>query len=436
MKPFLLPSRIALATVIVLFVTVPARSADSLRVGSYDFDYVMGGDARARPVQVFDDGRSTYFQFRAGDVVPAIFATRAGVPQLVVPTLEGPYVRVPELDGRFVLQVGRAQAHVIHSGRPDAPKVAVVAPSGMTQRFEPAAPVPPGSRLVASLTPVPMTFGDEQALDRNSYATPVKGDRVYWPDRTDTVKNAIGFPRGGYVLSREAQREIVRIAHAASSSTRFTVIGRDDDSYKEGLERARAEAMRDALVKAGIESDRITVRTGVAEGGAKGKLWESTVVTETMPAAPAMRKAPPPPPVAATPAPSVPANPAVFENVEALVRSGVLNRAQAEALLARYRPPADAAGSARPADAVAAPRAFAMRKADESVERMLQRWGKDAGWRVLWQGAPSMPIVGDADVDRPDFLQAADYVITQARAAGYHIKATAYSNKVLQIVGE
>ena len=30
----------------------------------------------------------------------------------------------------------------------------------------------------------------------------------------------------------------------------------------------------------------------------------------------------------------------------------------------------------------------------------------------------------------------ADYVITQARAAGYHIKATAYSNKVLQIVGE
>ena len=77
-----------------------------------------------------------------------------------------------------------------------------------------------------------------------------------------------------------------------------------------------------------------------------------------------------------------------------------------------------------------------MLKTDESIQRMLERWGKDAGWRVVWEGAPLVPIVGDARVDRPDFLQAAEFVVKQAKAAGYHLKATAYSNQVLQILGE
>src|SRR5690349_20063420 len=100
-------------------------------VGRYDFDYLLGGDQRARPVQVFDDGRNTYFQVRAGEAVPAIFALRSGVPELVVPAQEGPYVRVPQVHGRLLLQVGRAQAHVIHGGAsvevPDTPPVSAVA---------------------------------------------------------------------------------------------------------------------------------------------------------------------------------------------------------------------------------------------------------------------------------------------------------------------
>jgi hypothetical protein len=86
--------------------------------------------------------------------------------------------------------------------------------------------------------------------------------------------------------------------------------------------------------------------------------------------------------------------------------------------------------------APATPKVWTMLKADESIQRMLERWGKDAGWRVVWEGAPQVPIVGDARVDRPDFLQAAEFVVKQAKAAGYHLKATAYSNQVLQILGE
>ena len=67
---------------------------------------------------------------------------------------------------------------------------------------------------------------------------------------------------------------------------------------------------------------------------------------------------------------------------------------------------------------------------------MLKRWGQDAGWRVLSKGAPNIEIHGDAEVDRREFLHAADYAITQAKQAGYRIKATAYSNNVLVLTGE
>jgi len=79
--------------------------------------------------------------------------------------------------------------------------------------------------------------------------------------------------------------------------------------------------------------------------------------------------------------------------------------------------------------------AFTMRKSDQNVQRMLERWGADAGWKVVWQSGPVIPIDGDATVGIGDFLKAADMVIKQAQAAGYRVKATAFSNNVLQVGG-
>ena len=77
-----------------LAVTTVQGSAPD-RLGAYDFSYQSSGDQRVRPSQVFDDGRSTYFQFRAGEPVPAIFAVTQQGPSLLVPEPEGPYIRVP-----------------------------------------------------------------------------------------------------------------------------------------------------------------------------------------------------------------------------------------------------------------------------------------------------------------------------------------------------
>ena len=421
-------SRLALALLVVGVASVPARSADSARVGGYDFGYLTSGDARAKPVNVFDDGRNTYFQFRAGEAVPAIFASRGGVPQLVVPTQEGPYVRVPEVHGRFVLQVGRAQANVIHGAgeRPDAPPITAIAPNGMTTPYTGQGSVPAGGRLVASLSPVPMAMGDEQALDRNSYATPVKGDKVYWQDRAEQTEHSIGFVRGGYVLSRDAQRAVAAIARRSPPSARFTVIGRDDDSYKEGLERARADALREALVRAGVAGDRITVRTGVAQPAHKGKLWDSTLVVETQRQAPAMTVAAAAPSVAQTPA----SNPAVASNIDALVRSGVLDRAQAAALLARMQP----------APLVSAPAlevpegGFTIAAADRTVSGAVKRWAQALRYQVVWDAPAQMdaPIAGDARLEGQNISEALDHLVRGLNETGYALEVPIYANRVIR----
>ena len=423
-------SRLALALLVVGVCSVPARSADSARVGAYDFGYLFSGDARAKPVQVFDDGRNTYFQFRAGEAVPAIFAARSGAPQLVVPTQEGPYVRVPEVHGRFVLQYGRAQANVIHAGaeRPDAPPVTAVAANGMTTPFTGQGAVGAGGTLVASLAPVQMSMGDEQALDRNSYATPVKGDKVYWPERSEQIEHSIGFVRGGYVLSRDAQRAVTAIAHRSAPSSRFTVIGRDDDSYKEGLERARADALREALVKAGISGDRITVRTGVAQAGHKGKLWDSTLLVDSQQQAPAMRTAPAAPAYAQGPA----ANPAVASNIDALVRSGVLDSSQGAALLARYQPV--------PPRPVAPPvievpeGGWTISAADKTVSGAVKRWARGLRYQVVWDAPPQMdaPIAGDARLEGQNLSEALDHLVRGLNEKGYALEVTIYANRVIR----
>lgn len=388
-------ARFLLALLVACISVMPARGADPARVGAYDFGYLLSGDARAKPVQVFDDGRDTYFQFRAGEPMPAIFAARNGAPQLLVPTQEGPYVRVPQVHGRFVLQVGRAQANVVHGSgeRPDAPALTAVAGNGMTTPYTGSGSPGAGGRLVASLSPVAIALDpDDTALDRHSHATPLKGDRVYWPERSEQAEHAIGFPRGGYVLSREAQKALAAIVARAAPAARFTVIGRDDDSYKEGLERARAQALRDALVKSGIAGDRISVRTGVAKAG-RENLWESTVVVQTPEHAPAMTPAAPrdqqPAPrvsTTAAPAPEVPDG------------------------------------------------GFTLSLADKTVSGAVRRWAEALKYQVVWDAPAQLdaPIAGEARLPVQNLREALNHLVRGLLEKGYALEVTIYANRVIR----
>lgn len=427
------PSLTAVA-IFVALVMSPATGASPDRIGGYDFSYEMSGDGRVRPVQVFDDGQSTFFQFRAGEPIPAIFAATAGGAVLVLPQLEGPYVKVPSVSGAFALRLGYGTGKVVYQGGSRLnPVVAPAVVSVATAQPAPAqiaAPQVLPERLLAAsqlVTGLPREmFRDPTpriALEENSYATPLKGDSVEWATAGGRSEEfSIAFGRDATRLTPAATKLIRSIVGAAKPNSRWEVLGRDDDGHKDKVAELRADAVVSALLLAGVSRTSIQQRTTaeVKDAGKGAFFGVSLKVSD--------------PPVSR---PTVRPGNDVAAIVERL-RSGSISPSQALALLEAARtatPKPAAVMSAAPAS-VSMPTVWAMKKTDETVERMLGRWAREAGWKLVWQGGPNVPITGDASFERPDYLNAAEYVITQAKAAGYKLKATAYSNQTLVISGD
>src|ERR1700712_4881884 len=80
-------------------------------VGQYDFGYAIRGDRAARLAQVFDDGGGkVYFEVRANQPMPAVFAGRDLV--LLVLQPEGQYFTARTSASEFTLVLGGARAVV------------------------------------------------------------------------------------------------------------------------------------------------------------------------------------------------------------------------------------------------------------------------------------------------------------------------------------
>ena len=423
---FKLKATIPILVFVSLFGTTVQGSAPD-RLGAYDFSYQSTGDLRVRPAQVFDDGRSTYFQFRAGEPVPAIFAVTQNGPSLLVPEAEGPYIRVADVASGYVLRLGYGLGKVAYTGggrtMPAIDLVHAVPsqqPSVAVERLIAA------SAQIQGLPSEIMQPAHRVALEINSYATPIKGDRTVWTGPEEvSQEHSIPFVIGKSKLGPSASKMLRSLVGSMHGATRIEVTGRDDQTYREGLAESRATAIADALAVAGIPRSRIVIKTStqVVQGRSKGVVVGASITTRTVPA-------PKQPEAVAT------HRSTVNDHVEAIVsqlRSGQLTPSQAAAALDGVRA-ASPSIVASPLSRGVGP--WTVRKSDGTVENMLKRWGQDSGWRVLSRGAPSIEIHGDAEVDRREFLQAADYAITQAKQAGYRIKATAYSNNVLVLTGE
>jgi Conjugal transfer protein len=73
-------------------------------LGGYRFRYRVNGVGEAAPLQVFDDGRQTYFQFPSGDRLPRIVAFDDEGARVVPPAeVRPPYVVVASVAPRFEL---------------------------------------------------------------------------------------------------------------------------------------------------------------------------------------------------------------------------------------------------------------------------------------------------------------------------------------------
>ena len=81
---------------------------------SYSYD----GSSKTLPLRIFDDGHTTYFQFREGEAFPAIFALEGddGREVVVNSSARGGYVAVDRLARGFVLRQGNDVTHIYNDG--------------------------------------------------------------------------------------------------------------------------------------------------------------------------------------------------------------------------------------------------------------------------------------------------------------------------------
>lgn len=411
--------------------TVQGSSPD--RLGAYDFSYQSTGDQRVRPAQVFDDGQSTFFQFRAGEPVPAIFAITPQGPSLVLPEAEGPYIRVPNVASGYVLRLGYGLGRVTYTGAGRSALSAQIEDRAAEAPRQPSTQAV--ERLIAASAQIEGMLPEfpqpahRVALEVNSYATPIKGDRTVWTGPEEVSQDySIPFAVGKSTMGPTASKLVRSLASSMQSAGKIEVVGRDDMTFREGLAESRAASIAEALMAIGIPRSRIVVKTSaqVVPGRSKGVVVGVSITTRTSPL----------PKQAEVVAVQSHSGTGHMDSIIAQLRSGQLSPSQAAAALEGTRPSHKAHQASSSAGLVRASGSWTVRKVDGSVENMLKRWGQDAGWRVVSKGAPNIEINGDAEVDRRDFLQAADYAITQAKQAGYRIKATAYSNNVLVLTGE
>jgi type IV secretion system protein VirB9 len=80
--------------------------------------YSYEGSGKTLPLRIFDDGRSTYLQFREGEAYPAIFAVEGenNAESVVNSSTRGGYVVVDRLARGFVLRQGNEVTRIYNDG--------------------------------------------------------------------------------------------------------------------------------------------------------------------------------------------------------------------------------------------------------------------------------------------------------------------------------
>lgn len=404
-------------------------SSERSPIDRFSFDYAMSGDLKARPLQVFDDGNKTYLQYRANQDIPAFITSRTG--ELMMPTQEGPYTVLSGVPRDFVASMGSALARITHATAMSNAAQYVTRSNQSpvpTERIQPQVLVA-SAQQISTNAPRYETRNDWES---NSYATPVRGDQVAWAPSISESSKVITFDRGSAKLSRDLEQRAKKMAAEVVGASRVVISASDDAKPGDAGGAERARVIRNYLISAGVNPSVISSKIGflfddqLQKVGAK--LLNPVTVTWYVQSAPSrdrvMAKAP-----AATDD---------TLNIVTMLRSGRITPSQAVQMLQSTASPVPQSTQPAVATKPSMPTSWFVRKDDQTVEKMLARWASEAGWRVVWKGAPQVQINADSEraLSKPDFVQAADYVITQAKALGYQITATAYSDRVLVVTGE
>lgn len=144
--------------------------------GGYYFSWRLSGDHRAGPLQVFDDGRSTWLQFSPDQALPAIFAREGQGDRLLHYRRHGPYVVLDGVRPLLVLRAGSLESRAERMAAAGSMQGAEAgmepaAASPVVSNEPPTALAPSGSLAIASqaiAAPVEMPAGKQDALPSGS----------------------------------------------------------------------------------------------------------------------------------------------------------------------------------------------------------------------------------------------------------------------------
>lgn len=368
-------------------VTAGMQQSSTEKVGRYDFAYQVVAHNRVRPVQVFDDGQNTYFQFGAGDAVPAIFRVTDDGPEMAAQSFEGPYLRIDGIAAEYILRLGTASGRVVYTsqGRTNPQLSAPVAQSapqpavGGWNRVHVSAPQ-------AMLTP---SEARPRAIDTNSYATPAKGDVTKWTSvRVESEEHEVLFGKGISELSKPQVAKFEKLIANLNGDFSVIVIGRDDDSLKENLAEDRANHLAQILVRKGIPKSRIEIKTGPQQKGALSAATQIKIVRTTQ---------------------NELVQPQRLQAQIPVVPAPVYSEVPAEG--------------------------FTFLTSDQTISGAVKRWARATSYQLVWE----LPRDVDPPILRPGRLKAetmkeALEVLEQGmKSKGYAIGITIYKNRVIRI---
>jgi hypothetical protein len=187
-------------------------------LGRYDFSYRIEGEASARPLQIFDDGKKTFIQFREG--VPAIMTVnRDNQPGTVASRREGPYIVVDRVEREFVFQKDqdKARARALYIG---------------TQN---RAVLPDEIVPLQDTKTVPNSFAESESM-------------------------RVPFPKDSAMISDGSRRSLEQLLPKAMNAKRIVIFATPARvSNERGVGLMRAAAARRWLVAQGISRARIRV---------------------------------------------------------------------------------------------------------------------------------------------------------------------------------
>ncbi len=453
LKPILLSAGIAIAA-------AASHAADS-GLNGYDFSYSIAGDSKVTPIQVFDDGAQTYFQFKTTDNMPAIFLVDKGRQGLVQAVSRSPYVVVSGLGRRFALRSGAAVASVDYVGAkrnnaalPTARAAAEAAPAAPIVELVPRAQTASQSdadvdRLLASirtaLRPSAGTLPLDPALRtaristaeyeavRSDAATVSPGNRII--GRRD-----VPFYRGHSKLGRLGSNAMDRMLEEARNAERVIVTGRPDANQVSDIAAARGNAIRAYLVSQGVSAGKIEIRDdGAAKPSGTKNVFLSEVAFGSSTTDAGIRVKTEAIRRVGTPA-SREAQPAidllpVFRATMTLLRQGKITQDAAAAVLGTViEGHSEHADAAPPAKVPAAKPVWEMSQTDGTLRNTLSRWANASGWQLSWEIPFDYPITLGAQF-QGSLEEAVASVATSLESAEVPIQVTFYrANKVMRVL--